>query len=138
MKTPINWKRIILISTLIFSSTAWAVTPDEEDEKVCKKPKFRDANPGHLAEVAPESQISFHASRGTDPGSVTAEAKGEKLTVTVTNKVTFLLVNAKLPATLRDGFARVHVTAKAADGGCLGQDGWLLKIKDPAQLAEAK
>lgn len=128
MKLANCWKTAVLISAVMFASTAWAVTPAEEEEKECKKPKFRDFVPEAKAEVPPESEVSFHVSRGADPHSVTAEAKGEKMDVNVQDKTTFLKATAKLPASLRDGFARIHVTAKAVDGGCLGQDGWLIKI----------
>lgn len=130
MKSAKCWKSVILISAVIFTSTAWAVTPAEEEEKECKKPKFRDFVPAAKAEVLPESEISFHVSRGSDPHTVTADAKGEKMAVSVQDKATFLKVTAKLPTSIRDGFARIHVTAKAVDGGCMGQDGWLIKIAD--------
>ncbi|MGZ5001153.1 MAG: hypothetical protein ACXV7F_12715, partial [Methylomonas sp.] len=126
---------IVLISAVMFTNAAFAVTPAEEPEKECKKPKFRDFAPAALSEVAPESEISFHVSRGADPLTVTAEAKGEKMPVKVDDKKTFLLVKAKLPTTLREGFARIHVAANATEGGCLGQDGWLIKIKDGGAVA---
>lgn len=128
MKLAKCWKTVILISAVMFTHAAFAVTPAEEEEKECKKPKFRDFLPAPKSEVPPESQISFHISRGADPHSITAEAKAEKMAVNVQDKVSFLLVTAKLPASLREGFARIHITAKAAEGGCLGQDGWLIKV----------
>ncbi len=130
MKLANCWKSVVLISAVLFTNAAWAVTPAEEPEKECKKPKFRDFAPAALSEVSPESEISFHVSRGADPASVTATAKGEKMAVNVKDKTTFLMATAKLPATLRDGFARLHVTANALEGGCLGQDGWLIKIQE--------
>ena len=135
MKLTKYWKSIVFISAFVFTSTALAVTPAEDDEKECKKPKFRDFIPAAKSEVPPESEISFHVSRGSDPHSVTAEAKAEKMTVKVQDKVAFLLVTAKLPASLREGFARIHVTAKAAEGVCAGQDGWLIKIKGEEKAA---
>ncbi len=130
MKLANCWKTVVLISAVMFANAAFAVTPAEETEKECKKPKFRDFLPAPKSEVAPESEISFHVSRGADPATVKATAKGEKIAVNVKDKTTFLLATAKLPATLRDGFARLHVTANAVEGGCLGQDGWLIKIQD--------
>jgi len=41
MKITNCWKSVILISAVMFTSSAWAVTPAEETEKECKKPKFR-------------------------------------------------------------------------------------------------
>lgn len=136
MKLANCWKTVTLISAVICTSAAWAVTPAEETEKECKKPKFRDFIPAHKSEVSPESELSFHVSRGADPHSVAAEAKGEKMAVNVSDKATFLYATAKLPPSLREGFARIHVSAKAAEGGCMGQDGWLLKIKG-AETASA-
>ncbi|MDD4915154.1 MAG: hypothetical protein PHW13_08985 [Methylococcales bacterium] len=144
MKSRKTWKSILLVTAIAFAGTAHAVKPGEEEEKECKKPKFREFVPAHKAEVPPESAISFHISRGAEPASVTAEAKGEHLHVAVTDKISFLVATAKLPPTLREGFARIHITAKAADGGCMGQDGWLIKIGEaggndkPAENQQAK
>lgn len=132
MKLANCWKTAVLISAVLFTNAAFAVTPAEETEKECKKPKFRDFLPAPKSEVKPESEISFHVSRGADPSTVIAEAKGERMPVSVQDKTTFLKATAKLPSTLRDGFARIHVAANAAEGGCLGQDGWLIKIQDGA------
>ncbi len=130
MKLSKRWKTVALLSAVMFTRLAGAVTPAEDEEKKCKKPKFRDFAPVALSEVAPESEISFHVSHDADPLSVISTAKGEKMVVKVENKKTFLLAKAKLPATVRDGFARIHVAANALEGGCQGQDGWLIKIRD--------
>ena len=122
--------KILCLSSLLFSFSAMAVTPAEDEmEKDCKKPKFRDFAPVQLTEVAPGAPISFHISRGADPHSVITQVKGQKVEVSVKNKTTFLLATANVPADMEEGFARVHVAARAEDGNCLGQDGWLLKIK---------
>jgi hypothetical protein len=136
MKLALLWKSVFFISAIIFTHSVFAITPDEDDQKECKKPKFRDFVPADKAEVLPESVISFHVSKGADLNHVILEAKGEKLPVTVVNKVNFLLVNSKLPTSLREGYARIHVTAKAADGECVGSDGWLIKIKDANQSVQ--
>lgn len=133
------WSSLLLLGMLGFSSAVLAVTPEEdENKKICTKPKFRDFVPEHKAEVATESEISFHVSHNADPVTITATARGEKLNVTVQDKAIFFLVKTKLPA-LTPGFARIHVTAQAAEskaiqGGCVGQDGWLIKIagEEPA------
>jgi len=137
MKLSRNWKGAVFICAVLLSNAALAVKPGEEEEKDCKKPKFREFFPEPKAEVLPESEISFHISRGAEAHTVTATAKGEKLAVTVRDKISFLTATAKLPASLRDGYARIHVEAKATEGGCLGQDGWLIKIKGDA-TPEAK
>ena len=142
MKFAKSWKSVILVSAVVFTNAALAVTPDEEDRKECKKPKFREFFPAPTTEVLPESEISFHISRDADILHISATAKGEKLPLDIKHRVTRIEVKSRLPASLREGFARIHVTAKAADGECIGQDGWLIKIKgadEPvAAVAEAE
>jgi hypothetical protein len=129
MKYTKCWKSVIFISVMIFANTAFAVTPAEDERKDCKKPKFREFVPAPKAEVLPESEVSFHVSRDADMLHITAEAKGEKLPLDIKHRVTRIEVKTKLPASIREGYARIHVTAKAAEGECVGQDGWLIHIK---------
>lgn len=129
MKSTIVRKSALLFIALIFSQMASAVTPAEEEDKKCIKPKFRDFSPAVNAEVAPKSGISFHINRLADPNHISASAKKIPMTIQVVDKKTFYYVTAKLPDELTEGFARIHVQAKALDGECLGQDGWLIKIK---------
>jgi hypothetical protein len=137
MKMSICCKSIVMVTAMLLTNTAFAVKPgEEEDKQQCKKPKFRDFDPAANAEVLPETEVVFHVSRGAELHSITVDAKGEKLPVNVQNRVAFILVKSKLPANLREGFARIHVTAKAEDGGCMGQDGWLIKIKSEDSKVE--
>ncbi len=129
MKFAKCWKRAVLISAVMFANTAFAVTPADDERKECKKPKFREFVPAPQTEVPPESEVSFHVSRDADVLHITAEAKGEKLPLEIKHRVTRIEVKTKLPASIQEGFARIHVTAKAAEGECIGQDGWLIKIK---------
>ena len=122
-------KAILLISAVAYVGSALAVTPDEEKEKKCLKPKFRFFSPENGSEVAPGSTISFHVSRDASPFGISAEAKNIKLEVNVKNRVNFYDVTASLPAELSDTFARISLHAKAGEGDCTGHDGWLLKIK---------
>jgi hypothetical protein len=136
MKLAKNRKSLLFIAAMLFASNAMAVKPGEDDDKKeCKKPKFRDFVPEHKAEVAPGSEVSFHVSRGTLLTSIKAEAKGEKMDLAVLNRKTYIEVKTKLPASVGEGFARIHVTAKAEEGECAGQDGWLITVKDPNSTA---
>ena len=137
-----RWVNLLLLSTVVFSSTALALTPEEEERlRECRRPKFRDFVPEQKAEVDPGSAMSFHVSRNADPLSITAEARGEKLKVEVVDKKTFYFAKATLPK-LAPGFARIHVMAKSAESkvesGCWGQDGWLIKIKGDAPTGAAE
>ncbi len=133
MKLSNRWRGALLLWAMVFSTAALALSPEEEERlKECKRPKFRDFVPEQKAEVDAGADIAFHISHNADPLTVTAEARGEKMKVNVVDKKTFYFVSAKLPQ-LTPGFARIHVTAKSAESklesGCLGQDGWLVKIK---------
>lgn len=135
MKLSNPWKHAILLILLAFGQNTLAETPAEETEKKCIKPKFRDFSPAHKSEVAPESEISFHIRHNADPLHVGASAKKIPMKVEVEDKKTFYYVTAKLPAELRNGYAHIHVEAKSAEGDCIGQDGWLLKISETAPAA---
>jgi hypothetical protein len=58
--------------------------------------------------------------------------------VEVVDKKTFFYVKATLPDELTEGYARIHVEAKASEGECIGEDGWLLKINSGAPEKTAK
>jgi len=137
MKLSNLWKSAFLLTILLGAQAAMAVTPEEEAEKKCIKPKFRDFSPAPKSEVMPESEISFHINRHADPNHIKASAKTIPLKLTVADKKTFYYVKAKLPAELTEGFARIHVEAKAAEGECIGQDGWLIKVKGQGAAAAA-
>lgn len=131
MKITFPWKRLLVLGLIAASANAFAVTPDEEEmDKKCIKPKFRDFAPAAKSEVAPGSEITFHTSHNAEPTTIGAEAKGQRLNVNVRDRKTFYEVKTLLPAELSSTFARISIHARAADGECIGQDGWLLKIKD--------
>lgn len=130
MKASIFHNRILTIALLVVSASAFAVTPEEDEiDKKCIKPKFRDFAPPAKAEVDPGSELSFHVSHNADAPTIGAEAKTQKMAVSVKDRNTFYEVKAKLPADLKGTFARISIHARAADGECVGHDGWLIKIK---------
>lgn len=131
MKLSKFWKNaILLLATLAVTQPAFAAADDDESEKKCIKPKFRDFSPADKSEASPKSAISFHINYFADPLHVKASAKKIPMKVEVVDKKTFYYVSAKLPEELKDGYARIHVEAKSSEGDCVGEDGWLLKIKD--------
>lgn len=133
MTTLAPLKSMFLVTTLLFAANSFAITPAEDDRKECKKPKFRDFVPADKAvDVEPAAEVSFHVSRGAELNTIKATARGEKLALEVKNRVNYIEVKTRLPATLQDGYVRIHVTAEAAEGGCTGADGWLIKLKEPA------
>lgn len=129
MTTSTRWKSLLTLALLICSTSVFAVTPDEEDEKKCIKPKFRDFAPEAKAEVSPGTEVVFHVNRQAEPTSIGAEARGIKMKLDVRDRKTFYEVHSKLPAEIVDGFVRISIHAKGLEGNCIGQDGWLIKIK---------
>ncbi|WP_150047866.1 MULTISPECIES: hypothetical protein [Methylomonas] len=132
MKPFPTWRQALLLLTLSCTGTAFAVTPAEEVDKKCIKPKFRDYSPPNHAQAAPGSEISFHVNRLADPLHISASAKQIPLKLEIVDKKTFYFVSAKLPPELRDTYARIHIEAKALEGECIAQDGWLLNLSGAA------
>lgn len=132
MKTTKRFKGILALGLMVLATHVLAVTPDEEEDKKCKKPKFRTFVPEAKSEVAAGSEISFHVSHDADPLTIGAAAKGEKMAVKIVDKHNFYAATARLPDGLLHEFVRLHIEARAAEGQCLGQDGWLIKIKSDA------
>lgn len=129
MKTTARWKSALALGLLICSTSLFAASADDEDEKKCIKPKFRDFSPVEKSEVAPGSKISFHVSPNADPAHITAEAHAIKMKLDVKDRKTFIDVSGQLPEELSNSFARISIHAKAAEGDCVGNDGWLIKVK---------
>ncbi len=121
-------KTSLTVGLILFSTSIFAVTPDEEEDKKCIKPKFRDFAPVSHSEVSPGSDLSFHVSHNADPTKITADAKGQKLTLSVKDRKKFYEVKSQLPKDLTNTFVRINTHAKSNEGECIGQDGWLLKI----------
>ncbi len=123
-----------IVCLLLFSSLSLAYNTKADDD-ACKKPKFRTFEPEHLSEVEPGSKISFHVSRNADPTTIKAETRGYPIKLDIVNKMVFFVATGQLPANLKDQYARINL--KARDNECLGQGGWLLKIKpDSASSAQ--
>lgn len=122
---------ILLCGAILFAHNALAYDAGTVDD-ICKKPKFSsfslaEYKATNKQEVPTESAFSFVISNWIDPTSIKLTAKKKPLPFTVTDKNSFFLVNAKLPAEYTGQFVRidVQVTAKL---GCKALDGWLVKV----------
>lgn len=133
MKTIKNVTSIIILS-IIFFTDAYAFRVGGA-RQYCKNPQFKNFYPPKkikdqsFVEVAPESEISMIVTGSVDPYSIRVSAKKIPLKPIVVNKNSFYKVTAKLPAELRDGFARIDLIAQADNKECVGKDGWLIKLK---------
>ena len=121
-------KFLLLLFIMVFANNA-AAYGSSSSKKACKKPKFSQFTPPHLADVAPGVEFSFIASSITLPGSIQVTVKNLPVDVVVTQKNTQFLIEGQLPAELQGTHARINIQASSTKK-CKGKDGWLLKIKD--------
>ena len=119
----------VLLFGLVVTGSAWAYGSGSGGAMTCKKPKFSDFSPPHLAEVSPMSEFSFTASAATLPGTINVSVKKEKVDVTVTEERNQFRVTGLLPESLKGTYARITVNAMGPNN-CKGEDGWLVKIAD--------
>lgn len=124
-------KSILLCGAMLFAHNVMAYDAGTVDE-MCKKPKFSsfsltEYKATNKQEVVAESDFSFVISNWIDPATIKLTAKKKPLPFTVTDKNSFFLVNAKLPAEYNGQFVRIDVQVNARLG-CKGLDGWLVKI----------
>ncbi len=131
MKITKSLQITIMLGMTMFAGTALAYGTNSSDNG-CKKPKFRTFEPEHLSEVDPETTISFHVSNWADPTTIKAETRKIPLQLKIIDKMNFFVATAKMPASIIGKYARIHVRAKAKEGGCTGKDGWLLKVREAA------
>jgi hypothetical protein len=135
-------KTLLASVAIIFASHAMAYDPGLIEE-VCKKPKFTSFSLAEYsaptkAEVPPESEFSFVVSNWIDPTTLKLTAKKKKLNFTITDKNSFFLVHAKLPAEYSGQFVRIDAIVNARLG-CKGLDGWLVKVvAKPVEAAPAE
>ena len=126
---------------MLFASSAHAYNPGKLDDQ-CFAPKFKTFSPPEkkqdtpVPEVEPEAEIGFTVSGTADPTTIRAVAKDQPLELNIVDKKSYYKVTAKLPAVLNGKYARIHLKAKAQKGECRTKDGWLIKIKKAADVAE--
>ncbi|MCK5664140.1 MAG: hypothetical protein KAI17_11675 [Thiotrichaceae bacterium] len=120
-------KLIMIFLLSIFSVNALAYG-SSSSKKVCKKPKFTQFSPPHLAAVAPESEFSFLTSALTNPTSIEVRVKKQLVEVSIEKMNNGYSVTGKLPSSLQDTYARIDIKAKGTNN-CKANDGWLLNIE---------
>ena len=124
-------KFITLTAVLImvtFTNPSWAYGSGSS-QKACKKPKFTQFTPAHLAEVSPGAEFSFQASALTNPKSIEVSVKKQAVDMLITEKNNGYRVTGTLPLALQNSYARINIKASGTNN-CKASDGWLLKILD--------
>ncbi|MBU2568626.1 MAG: hypothetical protein KJ725_01080 [Gammaproteobacteria bacterium] len=84
--------------------------------------------PAHLAEVAPESDITFNAFGFDKPENLEVTVKKIPIAITTEFKDPFYVVRGKLPPELKGTHARINVKLRSPIIKCISEDGWLVKI----------
>lgn len=120
-------RTLVLFGCFLFSGALWAYGGGGGTTTACKKPKFSNFDPVHLAAVAPESSFSFVANEHTTEGSLVVTVKKIPVSVQTVVKGGRLQVTGQLPEGLVGSYARIAMTAKS-QSGCKGQGGWLVQI----------
>ncbi len=120
-------KLITVFILAVFSSNLLAYG-SSSSKKACKKPKFTQFAPAHLAVVSAQSEFSFQASMLTNPDSIQVTVKKQPVEVSINKINNAYSVSGKLPASLQGTFARVEINAQGTNN-CKGQGGWLLNIE---------
>lgn len=126
-----NNKWLLMTALLLASNVCWAYGGGgSSSSKACDKPKFTDFIPAENAEVAPGANFSFKASKNTYPNTIKVVVKDTPITLKTeaTSSGTFD-VSGQLPASLKNTYARIAITADA-QSNCKGSGGWLLKVKE--------
>lgn len=118
---------IFLVIGLSVLSQNISAYGSSSSKTTCKKPKFSEFNPPHLAKVSPQSEFSLLVSGKVIPESIEVTVKKESVDIELSRQGGKFSVVGKLPASLQNTHARINVIAKGANQ-CKGSGGWLVNI----------
>ncbi len=103
---------------------------EKNDGSGCKEAKISRFKPAALSEVAPGADFSFMVFEAHNPKNIEVSVKTTVVPITTEIKEAFVLVQGKLPETLKATTVRIRVKVKGKTPKCNAEDGWLLKITD--------
>ena len=128
---PVLTSVLCLISVNVFAAGghgAGGSSVDKSGKSACKKTKIKHVRPEHLASVAPGSEISFRVEGIDEAKFVEMTAKKIPVELSVEHKGGLLWFKGKLPDSLVNTAARIHVEVHYKK--CPAEKGWLLKITE--------
>jgi hypothetical protein len=107
-----------------------AGTGEKNDGTGCRPAKISKFKPVALSEVAPGADFSFMVFDAYSAKHIDVSVSVKKIAVPVSieEKEAFVLVQGKLPASLKKATVRINVKVKGKTAKCNAEDGWLLKI----------
>jgi len=118
---------VFFIISSVSSQAVWAYG-SASSKKKCVAPKITEMQPLALTKVAPGSAFSFIASTESNPDSLSVTVKEQAVAVKVTPRASGFLVQAMLPESIQQGFARIEISASSVSQ-CTLQTGWLIEVK---------
>jgi hypothetical protein len=144
MKIITRLRASIILGAMFFTGSAFAYNAGNVEEK-CPLPTFRNFIPaeqvkgGPVPEVDAESVVQFSVHRGADLTTVRAEVRDIKLKIDVEDRNSYGIVKIKLPPELNGKYARINLYAiSQSAANCEAKDGWLIKIRKPAEASVAE
>lgn len=105
-----------------------AGTGEKNDGTGCRPAKISKFKPVALSEVAPGADFSFMVFDAYSAKHIDVSVKKIAVPVSIEEKDAFVLVQGKLPASLKQATVRITVKVKGKTAKCNAEDGWLLKI----------
>jgi hypothetical protein len=122
---------IVILMMVATHADAYGVGDNSRSGSVntCTKPRFSDFFPADKSEAAPGSSFSFRASGNTHPETIKVTVKGVPAIIEVGPKTpgSSVTVHGKLPAELKDQYAKILIDAQS---NCKGSYSWLVKITE--------
>lgn len=101
---------------------------NKSGKSACKTTQIKHIRPEHLASVAPNSEISFRVKGLEEAKLVSMTVKKIPVELEVEHKGGLLWFTGKIPESLVNTAARVHVEVHYKK--CPAEKGWLLKISE--------
>ncbi len=135
-----NTKIITFISLLLSINIAQAAMDHSQHKSagkhkmdmggMCEKPVLSNFSTANLAEVAPNSDISFRVANIPNPELVSVTVKNLPVELSSEYKEPFYEMKAKLPASLHNTVARISIKVNGKMSHCEAEGGWLIKITE--------
>ena len=95
---------------------------------MCQKPVLSNFSTANLAEVAPNSEVSFRVANIENPDLVTVTIKNIAVELNSEYKEPYYEMKVKLPESLHNTVARINIKVNGKMSHCEAEGGWLVKI----------
>lgn len=132
-------KLLLLSVAVLFSINTAQAAMDHSQHKgagqhkmdmggMCQKPVISNFSTANMAEVAPNSEISFRVANIANPDLVSVTIKNIEVELSSDYKEPYYEIKAKLPSSLHNTVARINIKVNGKMSHCEAENGWLIKI----------